>query len=703
MDVTPMIQGVSKFLHGGDYNPDQWFDEPGVIDEDFRLLKLSGCNALSVGIFSWAALEPERGRFEFDWLREILDRIHAAGAMAVLATPSAGKPAWLAEDYPEVRRVNKDGLRQPQWMRHNHCPTSPVYRKYVHRVDEALARAFGSHPAVVLWHIGNEFSGECYCDLCRQAFRDWLRDRYGSLDELNRAWVKAFWGHTVNRWSQVGPDDPTHDAQVLDWRRFVSQQHVDFVRMEIETVRRHAPHRPVTTNMMGTHAGIDYFRLAEPLEVISNDSYPQYHDRTDPQANIDMACNAAFSHDLMRSLAGGRPFLQMESAPSATNWMEVHKLKRPGIHRMEMLQAIAHGADGTMYFQWRKSRGACEKFHGAVVDHVGHEQTRVFNDIRDHSKLLDAIQPVLASRVKTDVAIMMDWETRWAIEASQGPGKSSTNKDKGYLSTLRTCHRILWERGIAADFVNRRSDLSGYRLLIMPMAYLLEEADAERIASFVEGGGTAVASWLTGIVDGNNRCHLGGWPGAGLRDVFGMWVEEWDQLYNDDEQSAVPAGQGADLLPRRYPLTGLCDQIHAAGADVLATYGHQFYAGSPVITRNRLGRGQAIYVGANGGVDLWRDLLGGLLREQSIEPPIPAELPEGVSICLRQGGSDRFLFVLNVLGREQEVPLGEQTFTDMETGQRAGGRVALGPYGSVVLRQTAATGHPAGDSGGQTD
>jgi len=681
-----LLPQCGQFLHGGDYNPDQWLDQPNILDEDFRLLELSGCNALSVGIFAWSALEPEDGRFEFDWLRTILDRIHDAGAHAILATPSGAKPAWLAHQYPEVRRVNKDGSRQPQWIRHNHCPSSPIYRRYVARINGELAKAFGDHPAVILWHISNEYSGECFCDLCRDAYRRWLRDRHGDLDALNAAWVNAFWGHTFNDWSQVGPDDPTHDGQVLDWRRFMSDRHVDFLRAEIAAVREHAPHLPVTTNMMGLHKGIDYFRLAEPLDVISNDSYPQLHDRRDDELNLKEAANAALAHDLMRSLARGGPFLQIECSPSATNWMEVHKLKRPGGHRLEMLQTIAHGADGTMYFQWRKSRAACEKFHGAVVDHVGHEHTRVFNEVARHSELLEKLRPVLGSTVDARVAVMHDWESRWALEASEGPGKKSRHDDKGYVDTVHACHRALWRAGIATDVVERRGDFSPYRLLVLPMMYIVDRDTAQRLTAFVEGGGTLVATWLTGIVDEHNRCHLGGWPGCGLDALFGLRVEEWDQLYPDDAQRLVPAATDSLLPAGVYAATGLCDQLHTRGAQTVATYGEQFYAGSPAITKNRCGEGRAIYVGANGGDALWNDLLPRLAAEVGTVGPLPS-LPHGVSCARRAGADGTFLFLLNFLNRSQAVNLGPAVYTDVETDDQVEAPCELGPYQSRVLRE----------------
>ena len=302
MTRSYLFPNFPHFLHGGDYNPDQWLDWPEIIDEDFRLMPLAGCNAFSVGIFAWASLEPEEGVYSMDWLGEILDRLHANGHKAFLATPSGGKPNWLAHAYPEVRRVDKNGNRDPQKGRHNHCPTSPIYRQKVAAINGELARRFGNHPAVLAWHISNEYSGECYCDLCIAAFQHWLQDRYGDLETLNKAWWSKFWSHTYTDWSQIHPiNGGVLDGLKLDWRRFVSHQTCDFMEAEIAAVRAAGSDLPVTTNFMGRYRELDYHRLSRSLDFIANDAYPLFQHQP---GMMDEVVSFAFIHELMRSLKG---------------------------------------------------------------------------------------------------------------------------------------------------------------------------------------------------------------------------------------------------------------------------------------------------------------------------------------------------------------------------------------------------------------
>jgi beta-galactosidase len=678
------MTGFAHMLHGGDYNPDQWLDRPEVIDEDFRLAKLAGVNTWSIGIFAWAALEPEEGRFEFEWLDRIMDRMAANGMKAVLATPSGAKPNWMAAKYPEIRRMQSNGSRDPQGGRHNHCFTSPVYREKVTIMNTLLAERYRGHEALGLWHLSNEYNGDCHCPLCKAAFRVWLKRKYGTLESLNQAWWTSFWAHRYTAWDQIDWIDGGVHGLVLDWQRFASDQTADFIRCEAAPLRRLTPGVPITTNLMGTFLGIDYRRLAAELDIVSWDNYPAYHGRADMQ---ETGSFVSFVHDLNRGMKGGRPFMMMESSPSSVNWMTVNKLLKPGIHLLKSLQAVAHGSDSVQYFQWRKGLGSCEKFHGAVVDHVGHEHTRVFGDVAEVGRSLAKLGEVVGTTVPSEVAILYDWENRWVLNAVQGPPK----KDGICLlheHWVQRHYQAFWKQGVPVDVIASTDDLSRYRLVVAPNLYMLKPGVSERLTSFVRNGGTLVGTFLTGITDENDRVFEGGWPGP-LRPVFGIWAEEIDYLYEGETNRMIlsPALPGMET---NYQVTQACDLIHAEEARVLASYGADFYAGRPALTVNTFGKGQAYYMAAFADQTFLDDFYRATVSQLGLRSALPGKLPDGVTAQIRSDGKTDFVFVMNFT----PAPVGVETGTgyrDMLRGCDVGLRLELPGYGVAVLARTVAS------------
>ncbi|MFC1719389.1 beta-galactosidase [Candidatus Poribacteria bacterium] len=673
----PITHKCPHFLHGGDYNPEQWIDTPEIWDEDMRLMKLAHCNAMSIGIFSWVMHEPEEGQFSFDWMDRVMDMLADNGVYAILATPSGAKPAWMSQKYPEIRRVARDGRREHHQGRHNHCFTSPVYREKTTIMNTKLAERYGEHPALIMWHVSNEYGGECHCDLCYAAFREWLKERYGSLDELNRAWWATFWSHRYTDWDQIEPKDDSVHGLTLDWRRFVTHQTVDFFLHESKPLRNITPDVPVTVNMMGTYPWLDYWKFAPHVDVISWDSYPFWHGS---EEDWTLAARIGFTHDVNRSLKGGQPFMLIESTPSATNWMDVAALKRPRMHVLSSLQAVAHGSDTVQYFQWRKSRGSAEKFHGAVVDHVGHENTRVFRDVADLGEILEKLDPVVGTSVEPEVAIIFDWENRWAIDEIKGP----RNKDKNHDQRCILHYRHFWMQGIPVDVINMDCDFSNYKLLIAPMLYMVHPGVAERIEAFVKGGGVFIATYLSGIANETDLCFLGGFPGP-LRKVLGIWAEEIDALYDWQKQSIVMTDGNALGLSGEYSAKHLADIIHLEGAESLASYGHDFYAGQPALTVNYFGQGEAYYIASRNEDQFLHDFYGALQKKLSLKRAIKASLPEGVTAQLRTDGEREFIFLLNFNSDEQAVNLGEEAVIDLLTGDVVQGEIQLPGYGSQIL------------------
>ena len=650
--------------HGADYNPDQWRDNPRILEEDLRLMKLAGCNLMSVGIFAWTALEPEEGRYDFDWLEYVLDRLHGAGISVFLATPSGARPAWMSQKYPEVLRVRADGQRNLHGERHNHCFTSPAYRGSVNRMNTALAKRFGQHPAVVGWHVSNEYSGECHCELCQAAFREFLKKEYGTLDALNAAWWTGFWSKTYTDWEQLHSPSPVGESALhglnLAWHRFCTHQTADFIRNEVEPLRKLTPALPVTTNLMMNFGQLNYFELAKELDFASYDSYPAWHTLSDEW----VADGAAFNYDLMRCLKQG-PFALMESTPSQVNWQEVCKLKKPGMHFLSSMQALAHGADTIQYFQWRKGRGGSEKFHGAVIDHVGHEHTRTFRDVKQVGDALKKLDGVRGSMPKVDVALICDTENRWAVEDCQGP-----RRELHYMTTVLEHYRAMSRRGVNIDVIDSTCDFSGYRLIAAPMLYMLRPGVAERLEAFVRGGGILVCTAMTGRTDRDDLCFLGGFPGP-LRDTLGIWIEETDALTDEEANQIILNGS-------KYTCNTLCDLIHAETAQVLGTYASDFYTGEPCVTRNDLGSGAAYYIATRPDAD-GLDAFYRMAFNRAHVDSLVNNLPRGVQVT-RRGGT---LFVMNFSGRATSVNLPD--CTDALTGEKVEGNTPLGMYEVRIL------------------
>ena len=654
MRHPPIIKNVPHFLHGGDYNPDQWIRWKDTIwKEDMRLAKLAGINTLSVGIFAWAALEPEEGKYSFGWLDEVMDMMADNNITAVLATPSGARPAWMSQKYPEVLRVTRDRRRILHGERHNHCLTSPLYREKTTAINTALAERYKNHPALGVWHVSNEYGGECHCPLCQERFRDYLKNRYGTLDALNVAWWSGFWAKTFTDWSQIESPSPLGETCIhglnLDWMRFTTEQFVDFYLCETKPLKAITPGTPCTTNFMGTYHGFDGFRMAQALDVVCWDSYPQW---AGTERDIKIAVETAFIHDLNRSMKG-KPFMLMESSPSATNWRQVAKLHRPNVHMLQSMQAVAHGADTVQYFQFRKGRGSSEKFHGAVVDHEGSENTRVFRDVAEVGKRLAGMDAILGTATPAETAIVYDWHNRWALDDARGFLQHKT----AYNDTAVNHYAAFWRQGVPVDVIDsslivKPGNLDKYRLLSAPMLYMLRPGVAEAVNAFVQRGGVFVATYITGYVDESDLCFTGGFPGP-LRKTLGIWCEEVDALYPEDRNSLNWNG-------RSYEAFDLCELIHAEGAQVLGTYGCDFYAGQPALTVNSAGKGKAYFIAARTGADFLDDFYRLLVNETGIRRVLQAELPRGVSAQIRSDGKTDYIFLLNFNPSPVQVDCGAQ-------------------------------------------
>jgi beta-galactosidase len=667
-----------KLWHGADYNYEQWLDMPDILADDFRLMRLAHCNVMSVGIFSWAMLEPEEGQYNFKWLDELMDRLHENNIFANLATPSAAPPAWLSRAYPETRRVNEFGLREPHRGRQNFCYTSPIYREKVIAINKQLAERYKNHPALLMWHVSNEYGGvQCHCDLCYNAFRDWLKQCYGDLDTLNQAWWATFWSHRYTAWEQIEPVDGSMQGLMLDWKRFTSDRALDFFLAEAAPLRQISPDIPITTNFMMPDVGLNYWDFAEHLDIICWDSYPRWHQVDD----LVMAMQTAFYHDLHRSYKRGQPFLLMESTPSVTNWQGVSRLKKPNAHKLTSLQAVAHGANSVQYFQWRQSRGGDEKFHGAVMSHLNSENTRTFREVVEVGKILENISSVKQTTTPAKVAVIYDLENGWALDYARIPG----SPHKHYRETCQQHYNSFWQRNISVDVINSEADLSPYKIVVAPMLYMFPSGLAERIEAFVQAGGTFVTTYVSALVNESNLCFLNGYPPA-LRRTLGIYSEELDGLAEQQTGKIAPTSGSSFASQESYQFHHFAELVHTESAQTLATYASDFYAGYPALTVNTYGRGYGYYIAARTEASFLLDFYTYLLKLTDVENGIPFPVPSGVSTQVREGDNQRFIFLMNFNHQAQSIELTEG-LTNAITGTPAERSLTMPPYDLVILTQ----------------
>lgn len=666
-----MEKKFSRMLYGGDYNPNQWPRE--IWDEDMRIFKNAHINSATINVFSWAKIQPSEETYDFSQLDEIVDMLSKENYEIVMATSTGALPAWMVNRYPEVARTDYEGRAHKFGHRHNACPNSPVFQKYAAKLASKLAERYGSNPHIACWHISNEYGGECYCENCAKAFRVWLRKKYGTLEAVNEAWNMEFWGHTIYDWEEIVPPnllgEGMGDGRVafaglgLDYRRFTSDSMLANYTMERDEIRKFDKETPITTNLMGTYKGLDYFKWAKEMDIVSWDNYPSYNT---PWSLV------AMTHDLMRGLKA-EPFMLMEQTPSQQNWQPYNSLKRPGQMRAQSYQTVAHGADTIQFFQLRRSKGACEKFHGAVISHSGYENTRVLREVTQLGSELEKISDqTMGSVNQAEVGIIFDWDNYWALEFTSGP-----NIDLRYVDQIERYYRYFYDRNMGVDMIPVDGDFSKYKVIVAPVLYMVKEGMKEALEAFVKNGGVLLTSYMSGIVDQSDNVHLGGYPGP-LREMAGVWVEEIDALA--PEQSNQVTFAGGETAECRI----VCDIIHTEGAETLAAYSSDFYCGTPAVTKNVFGSGSVYYV----GTVLEDKGIAAVLDQATAQAGVAPVIAEqtGLEITVREAEDAKLYFVINFRDEELSLPACFDGQTDLLTGTAVQAGEVMKKYDVKLIR-----------------
>lgn len=669
------MKKADRIYYGGDYNPDQWDDQ--TIDEDMKLFQKAGINLLTLPVFSWAKLEPDEGVYQFEWLDRILDKIWAHGIRVCLATPTTAQPAWLSTRYPEVLPVDIAGRKRTHGMRVFFCVNSLKYRERAAAIAEEMGKRYAHHPALAMWHVSNEYGTYCYCPTCQARFRVWLRRRYGTVEELNTRWHTAFWGRILTSFEEVTPptelnDDYRFNPTIqLDYMRFITDSTAECFRNEYQALKKYNPEIPIQTNMSGYIKKLDQFVMTKDLDVVGWDNYPW------PD---DPAYFVAMKHDIMRGLKGGQSFILTEQSPNQQNWQPYNLLKRPGEVRRLSYQALAHGADTCLFFQMRQSIAGQEKFHGAIISHSGREDTRVFRESAQLGQELKSIgDAFLEGRTPAKAAMLLDWNNWWALELASGP-----SKDMDYLKTFSLYYETLHRQNIAVDILPYDAGLDGYQLVVAPMLYMVKGDIAERLEAFVQKGGTLVTTVMSGLADENDRCVFGAYPGK-LKNLLGIWVEETDAL-RPYEKNRLKLDGGLAFEREEYDCGFLCDLIHPeGGAETLASYKEDFYAGMPCVTCNAYGSGKAYYIGTQPEQAFLDRLMVKICGDCALAAPY--QTGAGVELTCRVSDRAEVIFAINHGKEASWVDFGEDQFQDLMNRKNITGKVQVNAGDVIVAKK----------------
>jgi len=664
-----------NILFGGDYNPDQWDDE--TLIQDISMLRQAGVNTVTLPVFSWTKMEPEEGKYEFGWLDKILDLLWKNGIHYFLATPTCAQPAWMSKKYPEILPVDISGRKRTHGMRVFFCVNSKIYRRKSAELITRMAEHYKSMPGLIGWHVANEYGTYCYCENCQNKFWSWLENRYGTLENLNKKWNTAFWNKTYMSFEEIMLPTELNDEYrfnpilQLEYTRFMTDSTIACFRNEADILKQETPDLPVFTNISGLIKKLDQFKMAENMDVVGWDNYPA------PDSPPSLP---AMKHDLMRSLKDGKPYYVMEQSPNQQCWQNYNKVKRPGEIRSIAYQGLAHGADGSLFFQMRQSVAGQEKFHGALIAHSNRTDTRVFQEMsqigKEFGKLGDAF---IGAETRAEVGILMDWSNWWILENSCGP-----SQDMDYFEELHRYYRPFYQKNISVDFLKVTSDFRKYKIIFVPMLYMLSEDTAKRLSEFVKEGGALIATYMTGYADIYDRCIYGAYPGP-LRDCLGIWVEETDALTKDERNHIVIMGEMV-CQEKEYSCNFLCDHINVETAEILGVYRDDFYKGTPCLTRNRYGEGCAYYIGTRPEEAFLIELCDYILESDTMVKPVLSSKGE-VEITVRYQKEKEIFFLIGHGSKGGTVDLGNKKYRDLINDKVLTGVIKIGQH-DVLLIQT---------------
>jgi beta-galactosidase len=671
--APPVFFGADYYAE--DHSPEQ-------VELDAAAMQRAGFNVVRMLDTNWAAIEPQDGKFQFAWLDRTLDVLSKHGIRAILGVPSYVPPYWMLKAHPEFLLIGRNGERYKSGGMGGVNLINPQYRQYVRRMNEALARHYGTDNRVLGWQIDNEigiWGGRCYNPECIHAFQERLRAKFGTIENLNRRWGTISYGHTFSSFDEIPLDAlPVHEGHqaALEYAasRFFSDIQVNSIEEQAKVFRRLAPGQTILHNATGPNQTCNYFDLTKVVDQLGYDNYPQMGDHLSP----------AFNFDLARGYNQGSPFLILEELAGAQGpYAFTTAEPPPGQLRLWAYQAIAHGANGILFFRWRTARSGSEEFWQGILDPAGNDNRRL-HEISAMGAEVGRLSLLLAgTRVQSRVALLYSWN---AWRAQEVGGVTSH-----YIEHLRAWHSSLSSLG-NTDVVSPDSDLSKYAVVVAPDLFLIGRGVADNLKRFVANGGILILGPRSGIKDEDNRFFLDSPQPGQLLPLSGAAVEETTILTGERHASEdyVPEPENtihasAEGWAGSFAATQIAEMLFPITAKVLFQYDRDYYRGRPAVTVNSFGKGKAYYVGTNTSPEFLGFLLKRVFSDSGIAVQEPA--PPGVEVVERRANRNTLLFLLNFSAHSvtMNVPDG---FTDALTGAGAGPRITISPVDLRILHRS---------------
>jgi beta-galactosidase len=657
------------------YYPEQWPEERWAVDA--QMMSEAGIRVVRLAEFSWSRLEPRRGAVDFGWLDRALSLMAENGIDVVLGTPTAAPPAWLIAEHPDILPVDREGRVFPFGHRRHYCPNNATYREETRRIVAALAEQFGADERVSAWQIDNEFGERCYCPRCEAAFRGWLEERYGSLEQLNASWGTSFWSQTYGSWDHIplpaAGDVPLPEGfmraspspgHALDHHRFASDSFVSYQRLQIVEIRGYSD-RPITHNMRSFRfKELDYQKLAHDLDFLAWDNYPLLN-------ASDGWLEPALNCDAVRGMKEV-PLWVMEQQVGPLGW-ETIRTPRRGQMRLHSYQMLAHGAEVLCYFRWRSARFGTEQHWYGILDHDGRPNRRL-TELSELARELERVDGLLAGTVPAaQAAVVYDYDARFALEIQP------TNPALGHVDALRAHYGALRRQGVGVDLLAPTADLSPYRLVIAPSLYVVDEALATGLRSYVEGGGLLVLGPRSAFKDRTNAVPERPLP-ALLDELAGLEVSDIASFLDGRAARLEPVEGvgGADAAFR-----GWFEELALKGARAVYHYRDLDFAGSAAIAINAVGAGRVVYIGGVATEETLADLYAWLARQAKLDIFVAPEDVEVVRLRRSESGEE-LLFLLNYAHEERAVSVPSELSSHLD-GALEPGSLVLEPYGVALL------------------